>query len=546
MKKLFFLRKHLYKYKYLLGFSLLLYLTLMLIELGTTYLTGNYIDLLISNKSIKTIYTFTAILLIIGLSGIIFGNLNTFISSKLQANMVFDINFELIQHVKKLPIKFFRNIDSVYLNQRINGDSNTVVNFIISIIVQATTKIVTFIVVLYILKEKNSLLSIMILVSIPIYILIYILFEKKLYNSALNFKEEQNLLFSKMNKQLTNVSFIKLNSLFLNLDKELLNSYPPFLRSLYKYIKSNYYFTSIASIISNIFNVILFLYGGIAIYNNKMTVGDFIIIQSYYFILLESISYLTTILKSYPEVKVSYNRLLEILNTKVEQNGVNILDNISSINVKNISFQFDDKPIIKGFNYVFESGNVYIIKGENGIGKSTLTKLILGLYIGEFDGEILYNNYSIKDIDLYDCRKRLISIIDQEPLLVNSDFNKNLTQNIENVDKELMENLIETFNLNHLASDKNNESNSQRDFSGGEKQKISIIRALLKNPNVIIMDEPTSALDINSTNILIDIISKLKNTNKIIIIISHDKRLDSICDYTLQMSEISTDLEVST
>lgn len=542
MNNSLFFKKHLNKYKYIIGFTLFINLILTLINLSNTYITGKYIDLLISSKSMQTIYIFSATLFILGLSNILFGNINTFISAKLQANMVFDINFEVIQHVKKLPIKFFKNLDSVYLNQRINGDANTIVNFIISMTVQVIIHILTFIIVLYILKEKNSTLSLLVLISIPIYLLIYIIFEKKLYKSTLSYKEEQNKFFSKMNKQLSNISFIKLNSLFDSLDKELLQSYPIFLKSVLKYIKCNYYFSSVGSIIDNIFNIILFLYGGIAIYKNKMTIGDFIIIQNYYLLLLQSISYLTSTLKSYPEVKVCYNRVLEILNTDIEENGKILMNSINSINLKNINLKFDNKTIINNFNYLFEKGKVYIIKGENGVGKSTLIKLILGLYIDEFHGNIFYNDFNIKDINIYDSRKRLISIIDQEPLMIHSDLYENITQNIDNMDYKSMNNLIDTFNLNGLNYNIDQELNYQKVFSGGEKQKISIIRSLLKNPDVIVMDEPTSALDINSTKILIDKIKKLKS-NKIIIIISHDKRLDCISDEIIQLKNSSELIE---
>lgn len=126
--------------------------------------------------------------------------------------------------------------------------------------------------------------------------------------------------------------------------------------------------------------------------------------------------------------------------------------------------------------------------------------------------------------------------------MIHSDLYENITQNIDNMDYKSMNNLIDTFNLNGLNYNIDQELNYQKVFSGGEKQKISIIRSLLKNPDVIVMDEPTSALDINSTKILIDKIKKLKS-NKIIIIISHDKRLDCISDEIIQLKNSSELIE---
>ncbi|HFL2485559.1 TPA: ATP-binding cassette domain-containing protein [Clostridioides difficile] len=540
-----FSKKYLVKYKLTILGTFLLALIVWTSNIGITYITGQYIDSLISNISIKSIYTFSIILFVLSLLRILIGFLNNILFSKLQVNMAFNVNFDILQHVKKLPIKFFKNIDSVYLNQRINSDSNTIVNFLISLFTQLMIQIICSLIVLSILFTKNLTFTFIIIVSLPIYLILYFIFDKKLYKTNLIFKEKQNSLFSSMHKQLKSISYIKLNSLFDSLDNELLKGYPKFFNALINYIKCSYCFESIESVISSLFNIILFFYGGILIYNKKLTIGDFIIIKSYYEILLQSVIYFTGILKSYPDAKVSYNRIFEILDTKLESNGDIRLNDIDSIELKNIAIEFDGRNIINNFNYMFEKGNVYLIKGNNGSGKSTLVKLLLGLYIEEFKGDVIYNNTNIKDIDMYYVRQKLISIMDQEPLLLHSDFYKNITQNLNEVDNktsELIDNMINDINL---KLNKNNESgtilNSNNDFSGGEKQKIALIRAIAKDPDIIVMDEPTSALDRETTNFLIEKIKTLKK-NKIILIVSHDEKLNCLADKVIHI-EIQDKIE---
>ncbi|HFL2404840.1 TPA: ATP-binding cassette domain-containing protein [Clostridioides difficile] len=540
-----FSKKYLVKYKLTILGTFLLALIVWTSNIGITYITGQYIDSLISNISIKSIYNFSIILFVLSLLRILIGFLNNILFSKLQVNMAFNVNFDILQHVKKLPIKFFKNIDSVYLNQRINSDSNTIVNFLISLFTQLMIQIICSLIVLSILFTKNLIFTFIIIVSLPIYLILYFIFDKKLYKTNLIFKEKQNSLFSSMHKQLKSISYIKLNSLFDSLDNELLKGYPKFFNALINYIKCSYCFESIESVISSLFNIILFFYGGILIYNKKLTIGDFIIIKSYYEILLQSVIYFTGVLKSYPDAKVSYNRIFEILDTKLESNGDIRLNDIDSIELKNIAIEFDGRNIINNFNYVFEKGNVYLIKGNNGSGKSTLVKLLLGLYIEEFKGDVIYNNTNIKDIDMYYVRQKLISIMDQEPLLLHSDFYKNITQNLNEVDNktsELIDNMINDINL---KLNKNNESgtilNSNNDFSGGEKQKIALIRAIAKDPDIIVMDEPTSALDRETTNFLIEKIKTLKK-NKIILIVSHDEKLNCLADKVIHI-EIQDKIE---
>lgn len=544
MNKNQLLKNYLYKYKYKLMILVLLNLILLGINLVNTFITSKYLDLLVYKTSIETIYLFTFILFILGISGILIGNINNYISTKTQANMVFDINFEVLKYVKKVPIKFFNNIDSVYLNQRINADSNTLVNFLSSITIHLIPQIIIFIVSIWILKDKNMTVSIVILSSIPLYLILYSLFEKFLYKATLDYKEKQNEFFANMNKHLNNISFIKLNVLFDKLDEDLLDSYPMFLKSLIKYIRCNYCFSSIGSMLDNIFNVFLFLYGGIEILKGKITIGDFIFIKSYYLMLLGTVANMTSILKSYPEALVCFNRIIEILKTNQEDNGEETLNHISNIKLRNLSLKLNQSKILDNINFEFHKGKVYLLKGYNGAGKSSLVKSILGLYINDFDGDIIYNNLNIKNINLYNLRKTKVAILDQEPLLIYSDILKNLTHDVKNFDINKLEQLIEDFDLTYLYK-KEKEVNDLRNISGGEKQKISLIRTFIRDADVIIMDEPTSALDIKSIEILKSKIEEIRE-EKIIIIISHDEKLNEIADIVIKIENKKIINEINT
>ena len=186
---------------------------------------------------------------------------------------------------------------------------------------------------------------------------------------------------------------------------------------------------------------------------------------------------------------------------------------------------------IKYDNFLFNKGFIYLIKGDNGSGKSTLVKLLLGLYIDEYKGKVTFNDIDIKDLNLYEIRKKYVSIIDQEPILIHDDLYKNIYQDL-NIPIKTIDKMIDDMDINLKIKDKSLIDVSK--LSGGEKQKISIISAILKNGDLLILDEPTSALDNKATQKLIDIIKKEKK-EKIIIVISHDKRIDKICDKIINL-----------
>ena len=191
-------------------------------------------------------------------------------------------------------------------------------------------------------------------------------------------------------------------------------------------------------------------------------------------------------------------------------------------------------------NYSLKKGKIYYIKGHNGTGKSTLLNIIIGL-IKEFEsGSVYYNNIDMKELDIYKIRRELFSVVPQEYILEDAELEE-ILNNITEA-RELKSNLqykgvmddvhklIKKINIKVSKNEKNT-------YSGGENQKLSIVKAILKKSEVLIMDEPTSALDIEGTEILKEILMKLK-VDKIIILISHEESMEEISDMILDLDKI--------
>lgn len=526
--KISFIKNILLKSKFVITRVFLIKVIYLFSSLGITYITGLYVNVLVSNLEIGRILKYTSILIFLTLMNILFGYLSTMSYNKTQADMVFDINFTVLKHIKKIPLSFFTGKDPVYLNQRINEDSNTVVNFLLTAVCGTMISVLSFCFVVFILFSVNSFLAFVALFSIPLYILIYYIFEKKLCETTLDYKEQQNEFFACMFRQLNNPKFIKLKAIFEILDEELKQKYSTFFRSIFIYFKYNFFFKSMSDLLGGGYNIFLYIYSAYAIYHKTMNVGEFIIIKSYYTLLLQTISQIIGILKSYPNMIVSTKRLKEILDIEEEQNGIQLLDSINSIKIENFTFSYKSKTIFSKFVFEFTKGNVYLIKGDNGSGKSTLINNILGLYINEYQGEIFYNNSTIKALNLYYLRKHNISVTEQEPtLLYENNLEKNIYVNSQDIKSKVVEELLVGFGLMNL-------SNSCSSYSGGEKQKVSLLTSIARNPDVLVLDEPTSALDAKSVTFLISKIDAIKK-DKIILIISHDNRLDSLANKIINL-----------
>lgn len=539
MKKIDLIRSHLRKYKKDFFLYYLFAFLSWIISFILPYLSGMYVDILLAaEKDLVIWFTFTVFFL--NTTNLYFKYKSELARGKVNTNIGYQISFSLYEKLKKVNLSYYHNLDTVYLVNRINSDSNDIISFFTSNILSFITQLLTMILGVLLLAYINLPIAIVTIVVIPFYILIYNIFKKKLYDVNYNFFEQRSEYFSKMTEQLSFIKFIKTHSLYEWFSKRLEKAYNNLFIAFLKYAKTNYIFSNASSLILVLVNTFIIFYGGMSVVNKKMTIGSFSIITVYVNLIVSSINYFLNLGAQYQEFQVSNNRLLELFELPVEENGSAILKKIDCISLRNVSFAYDKKEgikkLINNINMEFRTGNTYALVGKNGSGKSTFISLILGLYADEdlFQGNILYNNNNIKLLNMYMVRKNCIAVTEQEPILLNSSISENIFMgNKYNVEKTRYQEYCKKFNIEYLISNDFNKVNIDQkpNLSGGEKQKVCIIRSLLKDASVIIFDEPTSALDKESIEKLTEIINEIK-IDKIIIIITHDQDISKICDYS--------------
>lgn len=175
--------------------------------------------------------------------------------------------------------------------------------------------------------------------------------------------------------------------------------------------------------------------------------------------------------------------------------------------------------------------------GQNGKGKTTLLNAIVGLLAGDSSGDVCYNGVSISNLNMQTMRRRNISYIEQDPVLMNMSVKEYLQLGLDmnHETQQRQEQLIKSWNLSYLMDKQMNENGSN--FSGGEKQKLSLIRALSKDSSLILLDEPTAALDKESIARLMNCLQERKN-DSVIIMVSHDPDVLAQCDAVLDICSI--------
>lgn len=503
---------------------------------------GNYIDSFnkAENIGVYLVYSFLTLAILETTSGFF----NSYIRNKISNRITLDMIQNLTNYILKLPLSYLRKNDILYLGSRINMDSFTLSYFFMQLFSEVTVNVVSFVVVFIYIFSIDIGIGIKLLLLIPLYMLVYRLFRKPLYDTMMESKEKINLAMGLMNNQLLNYKLAKINSWFDAFNNNMTISTDEAQKKAEKSLRVEFSFNSIDNVIKRIANLILIIYSGNLVLQGRLTAGQFTIINAYFTIALESINMIINFAKSYADCMVSFNRVKELLEVGSELNGSEKINNIDKIELKDIHFSYNDESdTIKDFSYNFNRGKLYCLCGKNGVGKSTLTNIILGI-IQEFNGQVLYNNKNMFDLDMYSVRKNLISYVEQEPMLLDGTLKENLTLGMEQVNDEIFHYWTNKLNIERIMEKGYDDiiNSSSINLSGGEKQRIAIARALIKNGDVLIMDEPTSALDVKSKDQFKEIINKVK-MDKIIILITHDEDIKNMADEIIDLN-IAIDKEL--
>ena len=334
---------------------------------------------------------------------------------------------------------------------------------------------------------------------------------------------------------------IKKHTLFSKFAQKLERAFESVFCALYENQKIIANFTLSTSIISLLSQGILFIVGAYEIARGYLIPGYLISIVTYYSTLTTTAKYFLDWGKSYQDARVCQDRLDAIWSKPPENNGLERVRSINSLCCSNITFGYDNEKneVLNDFSALFAAGYIYAITGQNGCGKSTVVKLLLGLYPTDYSGTIQYNGINLQDIDLYDLRAHSVGITEQEPTIIEDSIINNLTLLCDDPDMSLLDFYIDALGLRDFIKQlpdglETKLTEQNQNLSGGEKQKIAIIRLLLKNPDVLIFDEPTSALDSASKTQFIDILMGIKH-NHIIILITHDQSIADVCDYVIPL-----------
>lgn len=499
------------------------------------YFNGIFIDMLCRPTSSRDVVALSLVIAGLGIVGAALSYFASMITSKLMTKTSMDLLRDEIGNLQISELLFIEKQNPAYLTQRLSQDVNSVSSFVLSNFMTVILNLARIALILFFLLYTSWFLGIFALILCGLYLLVFLLLKKPLYASLSQKKEAEAKMYGFMTTQVRNSFIIQLNSQYQQAQSELNHvfriSFPYILRAY----KCSYLFSSADSIISVVFQSVLFIYAGVQIVNGNISVGDFIAANLYFSLLIKTLKYYVNFYKQYQDARASYRRLSEIGSyPKIRLGGRKITD-INSISLNGTSFRFPNSQhdLYQGLKYDFLKGCSYSLIGDNGSGKSTLLKIISNLY--PVEDTVLFDSVPVSEIDMNEARKAHMICVPQvlhgTEETVGHYICGLLNNDIDGVLIMLKNAQFLRSYANFISSALDKQCNT---LSGGELRKLNIWIAVNRAASVLIFDEPTTGLDLRSKDEFIEYISK--NPRKLLIIVmSHDEEVLAATNKTIKL-----------
>ena len=493
----------------MLTFDLLASLTVAMVGIFYPIITRYMLNDFIPNKQYRAIIFFGALLLLLYVIRMM---LNYFIQYqghtigvKMQARMRSD----LFNHLQRLPYKFYDDNETGKLMTRMTSDlwevSELAHHGPENVLISSISIITSFVY----LATINIWLTLIIFACVPFLVIASLALRKRMRNA---FTESRQAVGEINGALESSISGIRVTKAYTNAEEEskkfeLGNRF--FVKAREKSYKAMGIFHSATTFITDVFNVIVLIAGGLFLYSGTIQLGDYTAFIVSVNLFIGPVNTLIGFMEQYQNGATGFRRFIEILDTPPERDseGATPIDTVrGNIRFENVSYGYEnDKDVLRSLSLEVGEGEMLALVGPSGGGKTTICHLIPHFYDVE-KGSIFIDGREIHTITMDSLRKS-IGIVQQDVYLFNASIRENILYGKPDATEEEVIASAKRANIHDYVMSLENGYDTvigERGvkLSGGQKQRLSIARVFLKDPPILILDEATSALD-NATEFLI-------------------------------------------
>ena len=528
--------------KYLKGYSLQIFLVLVfafgqtMADLNLPNIMSDIVDVGIINGDTNYILKRGGIMLLVALAGGACSVILGLLAAKIAVGVSRDLRYDVFSHVEEFSLSEFNELGTSSLITRSTNDINQIQQVLVMLFRMAVAAPIMFIGALIMAISKDAPLSIIFAVAIPMVLIILGVVSKfsiPLFKSMqvkidkINRVVREGLMGIRVVRAFNRTEYEE--SRFNDASKDLTDT-------AIKVNKIMAFMMPIMMLLFNIMSVALIWFGAKRIDIGEMAVGDLMAFIQYSMQVMMSVIMVAMIFIMVPRAEASADRIVEVLETEPviedKKDTVKAETEKGHLQFKNVEFRYPgaEQPVLSNINFEARPGETTAIIGSTGSGKSALINLIPRFYDVE-SGEILVDGVNIKDMAQHDLRNK-IGVVPQKAILFSGTIADNIRYGKLDATQEEIEHAAEIAQASGFISEMKEGYESEIDqggnnVSGGQKQRLSIARALVRKPEIYIFDDSFSALDFKTDAKLR---SALKDETKDATVIIVAQRVSTVMD----------------
>lgn len=519
---------------------LVLSLISTLLGLAQPYITKLLIDEALLRKNLQALAAVAILMVVVTVFGFALNILSSYRYVAVSAAVLFDMRLSVYEHLQKLSPRFYARTRLGEIVSRINNDIGEVQRVAADTLLAAISNVIFLIGSVTIMIALNWKLFLLSILLIPVSLVALKHYRAKLTNNVQRMRERSADIGSFLIETLMGMRLVVTSNTQQDEVGKFRRKNQSFVEALLNMQVVSFFAGALPGTVLTLSTALVFLYGGKLVIDGVMTIGGLVAFMAYHMRLLAPVQNLMGLYTSVTTARVSLNRVFEILDAPVEvaesADASELKDVKGEIEFENVSLKYDrDAVVLDDVSFRIPAGSFCAIAGSSGVGKSTIADLLLRLYDPQ-SGVVRVDGRDLRQARLADLRREIV-LVEQAAFLFNATIAENIRYGrSEATDDEIVKAAraasIDGF-IRSLPEGYDTQVGERgQALSAGERQRIALARAFLRNPAVLVLDEPTASVDpITEQTIAESIVSVMQGRTTVVI--SHRLSLIERADYAI-------------
>ncbi len=523
---------------------LLLGLFSTLVGLAQPYISRLLIDDALVRRNLHTLWQVALAMVVVTVVGFAVNAVSNYTYTRVTAESLFRMRLAVFQHLQRLSPRYFAKSKLGDLVSRINNDIGEVQRVCSDTLLSVFSNVLFLVGSIAIMVWLNPRLTLASVCLLPISLFTLRYYQRRLMFYTAELRQRSSNLGSFLIESIMGLRLIVTSTAELRETDRFSWHNTQFVQSLLSMQMTSFFASALPGTVLTLSTAAVFLYGGRLVVEGTLTLGAFVAFMAYHVKLLSPVQNLLGIYTSLLTGGVSLARVFEVLDVPVEvpdPPSPKPLPPFSrEIRFDRVAFRYSpDVPVLEDISFSLRKGGFYALAGPSGVGKSTIGDLLVRFFDVQ-RGSITIDGIDIRDVALHNLRTT-VAVVEQTPYLFHATVHENIAYGRPEATLAQIQRSAQEAGIHRFVEglpDKYETMIGERGatLSVGERQRIALARALLRDPAILVLDEPTSALDPGSEAIVTDELAR-NLRGRTTLVITHRLSLIEAADYVFVLEE---------